>query len=43
MGGMFSPSMFMIRESALPLSNMIGMMQQQVGRPVIDKTELTGL
>jgi uncharacterized protein (TIGR03435 family) len=43
MGGMFSSSMFMLRGSAVPLSNMIGMMQQQVGRPVIDKTELTGL
>jgi uncharacterized protein (TIGR03435 family) len=40
---MFSQSMFMLRGSAVPLSNMIGMMQQQVGRPVIDKTELTGL
>jgi uncharacterized protein (TIGR03435 family) len=43
MGGLFSQSMFMLRGSAVPLSNMIGMMQQQVGRPVIDKTELTGL
>jgi uncharacterized protein (TIGR03435 family) len=43
MGGMFSTSMFMLRGSAVPLSNIIGMMQQQVGRPVIDKTELTGL
>jgi uncharacterized protein (TIGR03435 family) len=40
---MFSQSMFMLRGSAVPLANMIGMMQQQVGRPVIDKTELKGL
>jgi uncharacterized protein (TIGR03435 family) len=43
MGASFSQSMFMLRGSAVPLSNMIGMMQQQVGRPVIDKTELKGL
>jgi uncharacterized protein (TIGR03435 family) len=43
MGAMFSQSMFMLRGSAVPFSNMIGMMQQQVGRPVIDKTELKGL
>jgi uncharacterized protein (TIGR03435 family) len=43
MGMMISQSTFMLRGSAVPLSNMIGMMQQQVGRPVIDKTELKGL
>jgi uncharacterized protein (TIGR03435 family) len=43
MGGLFSQSLFMLRGSAVPLSNMIGMMQQQVGRPVTDKTELKGL
>jgi uncharacterized protein (TIGR03435 family) len=43
MGGMFSQSMIMLRGSAVTLTSMIGMMQQQVGRPVIDKTELKGL
>ena len=43
LGGMFSNSLIMFRGSAVPLANMIGMMQQQVGRPVIDKTELKGL
>jgi uncharacterized protein (TIGR03435 family) len=43
MGGLFSSSLIMFRGSAVPLTNMIGMMQQQVGRPVIDKTELKGL
>src|SRR5262249_4026675 len=43
MGASFSQSMFMLRGSAVPFSNMIGMMAQQVGRPIIDKTALKGL
>ena len=40
---MGSPTGTVLRASGVPLANMIGMMQQQVGRPVIDKTELKGL
>ena len=29
--------------SGAPITNLIGMLQQQAGRPIIDKTELTGL
>ncbi len=44
-------SMFMMRNatgltmqaSGVPLANMINMLQQQVGRPIVDKTELKGL
>ena len=38
-----SPTGTVLRASCVPLANMINMMQQQVGRPVVDKTELKGL
>ena len=40
---MFSPQGFVIRGSAVPLSNLVSALQQQIGRPVIDKTGLKGL
>jgi uncharacterized protein (TIGR03435 family) len=42
-GGSFSQTSVLLRGSAVPFSNMIGMMQQQAGRPIIDKTEVKGL
>jgi len=42
-GIMVSQSVMMIRGSAVPFANLVGSMRQQVGRPVIDKTELKGL
>jgi uncharacterized protein (TIGR03435 family) len=42
-GGMFAASTIMFRGSAVPLGNMVGMIRQQVGRPIVDKTELKGL
>ena len=32
-----------VQASGVPLTNLISTLQQQLGRPVIDKTELTGL
>jgi uncharacterized protein (TIGR03435 family) len=32
-----------IRASAVPISNLVNMLQNQVGRPIIDKTDLKGL
>lgn len=34
---------FVIRGSAVPISTLVGSLQQQIGRPVIDKTGLKGL
>src|SRR5579883_2303787 len=39
----FGPQGFGIRGSAVPITNLIGAIQQQIGRPVIDKTGLKGL
>jgi uncharacterized protein (TIGR03435 family) len=40
---MMSPTGLTMQASGVPLSNMIGMLQQQVGRPIVDKTDLKGL
>ena len=40
---MFSPTGFTMRATAVPLPNLINMLQNQVGRPIIDKTDLKGL
>lgn len=40
---MFTREGFVIRGSAVPMSNLVGSLQQQIGRPVIDKTGLKGL
>ena len=40
---MFTPAGFVVRGSAVPLANLVGSLQQQIGRPVIDKTGLKGL
>lgn len=43
MAMMFSPTGFTMRATAVPLPNLINMLQNQVGRPIIDKTDLKGL
>lgn len=43
MGMMFGPNGSALRGSAVPISNLVGSLQQQLGRPVIDKTGLKGL
>jgi uncharacterized protein (TIGR03435 family) len=43
MGFMFSPTGMGIRGSAVPITNLANALQQQIGRPVIDKTDLKGL
>jgi uncharacterized protein (TIGR03435 family) len=40
---MMSPTGMTIQASGVPLANLSGMLQQQVGRPVVDKTDLKGL
>jgi uncharacterized protein (TIGR03435 family) len=40
---MFTREGLVIRGSAVPISNLVGSLQQQIGRPVIDKTGLKGL
>jgi uncharacterized protein (TIGR03435 family) len=40
---MFGPNGFAIRGSAVPITNLVGNLQQQTGRPVVDKTGLKGL
>jgi uncharacterized protein (TIGR03435 family) len=37
-----SPTGMTIRASAQPLTILVNLLQQQVGRPIIDKTELKG-
>ena len=32
-----------MQASGVPITNLVGMLQQQAGRPIIDKTELKGL
>jgi uncharacterized protein (TIGR03435 family) len=32
-----------MRASGVPITNLIGMLQQNMGRPIIDKTDLKGL
>jgi uncharacterized protein (TIGR03435 family) len=40
---MMNPTGLTMRASGVPLGNMINMLQQQVGRPIMDKTDLKGL
>jgi uncharacterized protein (TIGR03435 family) len=43
MAMMFNGTAFTMRATAVPITSLIGMFQQQIGRQVIDKTGLTGL
>lgn len=43
MAMMFNGTGSTLRAAAVPISNLVGMLQQQVGRQIIDKTGLTGL
>jgi uncharacterized protein (TIGR03435 family) len=38
-----SPAGIVLRATGVPLANILNLLQQQVGRPVIDKTDLKGL
>jgi uncharacterized protein (TIGR03435 family) len=40
---MFTPAGLTMQAAGVPLANMVGMLQQQIGRPIIDKTDLKGL
>ena len=40
---MMSPTGMTMQANGVPLANLIGLLQQSVGRPVIDKTDLKGL
>jgi uncharacterized protein (TIGR03435 family) len=40
---MFGPTGLALRAAAVPISNLVNMLQNQVGRPIIDKTDLKGL
>ena len=40
---MSTPMGITMQASGVPLRNLVGTLQQQVGRPVIDKTDLKGL
>jgi uncharacterized protein (TIGR03435 family) len=40
---MMSPTGMMMQATGVPLANLLGMLTQQVGRPVVDKTDLKGL
>ena len=40
---MMSPTGLTMQAAAVPLTNMVNILQQQIGRPVIDKTDLKGL
>jgi uncharacterized protein (TIGR03435 family) len=40
---MFNTSGMTVQASGVPLTSLINMLQQQVGRPIIDKTDLKGL
>ena len=40
---MMNPTGITMQGTAVPVANLINMIQQQVGRPVIDKTDLKGL
>ena len=42
-GMSFSPSGVTLRGSAVPIATMLGTLQRNVGSPIIDKTDLTGL
>jgi uncharacterized protein (TIGR03435 family) len=40
---MFNPQGLTMQATSVPLGNLINLLQQSVGRPIIDKTELKGL
>jgi len=40
---MMSPSGMSMQASGVPIANLVGMLQQQSGRPIYDKTNLQGL
>ena len=40
---MMGPNGAAMSATAVPFANLVGMLQQQAGRPIVDKTELTGL
>ena len=40
---LMSPTGLTMQAAAVPLTNLVNILQQQVGRPVIDKTDLKGL
>ena len=40
---MMNPSGMTMRATSAPIGNLIGLLQQSVGRPIIDKTDLKGL
>ena len=40
---MGNPTGQTLQASAMPISTLVGLLQQQVGRPVVDKTDLNGL
>ena len=40
---MMSPTGLTMQAAGVPLANMVNMLQQQIGRPIIDKTDLKGL
>jgi uncharacterized protein (TIGR03435 family) len=40
---MMSPTGMMLQATGVPLANLLGMLSQQVGRPVLDTTNLKGL
>ena len=40
---MFNPTGLTMQATAVPLNNLINLLQQTVGRPIVDKTDLKGL
>jgi uncharacterized protein (TIGR03435 family) len=40
---MFNPQGLTMRAAGVPVSNLVNMLQNQIGRPIIDKTDLKGL
>jgi uncharacterized protein (TIGR03435 family) len=40
---MMSPTGMTMQASGVPVGNLVGMLQNQIGRPVFDKTDLKGL
>ena len=42
-GFMFTPTGFGLRAAAIPIANLASALEQQLGRPVLDKTDIKGL
>jgi uncharacterized protein (TIGR03435 family) len=40
---MMSPTGLTMQATSVPITNLINMLQQSVGRPIVDKTDLKGL